>query len=584
MIAPADLLQLEWRNPWWLLLALQPLLLAGLLRLRRHRLLHYADAHLLPWAVSGQRQRAESGWRRAANLLFWLMLAGALAGPRLPLPGDQGGQAPSVPRHDMDIAIVLDVSPSMRAQDGDLAAGTDRLSRAKLKLLDLKQRLRGERIGLLAFSGEAGVLMPFARDTGLLDHYLQLAQPTLFDDAGTGLAAALRLALAQHDGKRSLAVLLVSDGEVSALSGDAGNAALAAARALRAAQVPLYVLALGSEQGATIPLPDGGVAEESGTPVISRLDKAGFSALAATTGGRLATLTNDDNDLAALYDRGMLTLRAQSTHKDSTRNWQELYPWLLAPALLLFLLSALNQRQLALAALAVAASSAHAAPDASEWNAYQSYRQHDYLLAQQQYALQGGYSARMGEGASAFRRRDYGYAVKQFTEALLLARTLDQRADALFNLGNSYYYAGNLIAALDALQGVLRYRNDEKARANLARVTAQIKPGAAPFSNGPARNRGRALGEGEVAGGDAPVEMENVKDKESPRVLQQEDTANAEQARGARSKLSASAFGQADVRAAQKKMELLRDQPAQLAKRLMTQDRSQDSAGDLRPW
>ncbi len=51
---------------------------------------------------------------------------------------------------------MLDVSPSMQAQD----IAPQRLLRAKLKLLDLLPRLHGERVGLIVFSGNAGLLMP----------------------------------------------------------------------------------------------------------------------------------------------------------------------------------------------------------------------------------------------------------------------------------------------------------------------------------------------------------------------------------------------------------------------------------------
>jgi Ca-activated chloride channel family protein len=578
VIAFADLLQLDWRNPWWLLLALQPLLVAALLRLRRHRLLRYADAHLLPWAVSSQVAASESRARRAGHAVFWLLIACALAGPRLPAAGAHDDPKRAAPRHDMDLIVVLDVSPSMRAQD----VTPDRLTRAKLKLLDLSRRLRGERLGLIAFSGEAGVLMPPTRDRALLAHYLPLAQPELFEDAGTQLAFGLRLALAQRDGERGLAVLLVTDGEASALSGASGNAALAAARELNAARVPLYVLAVGSEQGATIPSPDGGVVEENGAPVVSRLDAAGFGALAATTGGRLARISGDDGDLAQLYDRGMLTLRAAGPHPDGTQAWRELYPWLLAPALLLWLLLSITPRGAAVAALALAATSAHAG-GADAWReAYQSYRKQDYLLAQQRYAQQDGWEARMGEGASAYRRKDYGHAVKQFTEALLLARTPNERADALFNLGNSHYLAGNKRAALDALQDVLRYRDDAKARANLARVTAQMKAAPAPAGEGVSGRRGRGLGQGDNPGGEAPMGMEAT--KEQPQVWQEQDGPGSEEARGAGGRQQGEVDAQADVRAAQKKLELVRDQPDQLAKRLITQDHSPEATGAQRPW
>jgi len=578
MMAFADLLHVEWRNLWWLLVALQPLLLGLLLRLRRRRLLHYADAHLLPWAIHAGGSGGEPPWRRTANMLFWLLVAGALAGPRLPL--DIGTDTPgaTVPRHEMDVMLVLDVSPSMRTQD----VAPDRLARAKLKLADLRQRLRGERVGLIAFSGEAGLLMPFTRDTALLGHFLDLAQADLFEDSGTQLAGALRLAQAKlaAEGEGSKAILLVTDAEASALSGEPGNAALAAARELKQAQVPLYVLAAGTAEGGTIPLPDGGVAEDGGAAVVSRVDAAGFATLAESTRGKFARIAADDSDLSALYDRGILTLPSKPVGASSARAGRELYPWLLLPALLLWGWLQYGGRRAA-TALATAALLSTSAQAATEHDAYRAYRTQDYLLAQHLYAQQAGFAARMGEGTSAYRRKDYAYAVRQFTEALLAARTPEQRADALFNLGNSHYLAGNKPAALDAFQGVLRYRNDEKARANLARVSAQMKPAPAPAGEGVSGRRGRGLGQGANEGGDAPMGMEA--EKERPRVLMEEDGADAADARRQPGTDGGTPGREADLRAARKKLELVRDRPRKLHKRLLTQDRGDSPAG-ASPW
>lgn len=584
MIAVADLLQLEWRNPWWLLVALQPLLVTALLRLRRKRLLHYADAHLLPWAIRSGATGGERPWRRVANTLVWLLMAGALAGPRLPL--DSGSAvsreaAVAVPRHEMEVMVVLDVSPSMHAQD----VAPDRLSRAKLKLLDLQRRLRGERLGLIAFSGAAGMLMPPTADTTLLGHYLDLARTDLFEDGGTQLAGALRLALAQlagRDGKK--AILLVTDGEASALSGEGGNAALAAARELTQAGIPVFVLAVGTPQGGTIPLPEGGVMEDKGAAVVSRLDAPGFTALAQSGGGKLAQVADDAADLNSLYERGILALPAKPARAASTRAWRELYPWLLVPALLLWGWLQYGTRRAATALAAAAAallSTTAQAQQTTEHDAYQAYRAQDYLLAQHLYSRQPGFAARMGEGASAYRRRDYAYAVRQFTEALLLASTPRERADALFNLGNSYYLAGNKTAALDAFQGVLRYRNDDQARTNLARVTAQLKAVPAPAGEGVSGRRGRGLGEGENAGGDAPMSMEQ--EKEKPQVLMEANETDAAAARRGGIASATTAGTAADLRAARKKLELVRDQTLDLNKRLLTQDRAESQPGTT-PW
>ena len=215
MINWAELTQLEWAQPWWALLALQPVMMALLLKLRRNQVMHYADAHLLAWVVRGNLGVKHGFWNRLINFAAWILLACAIAGPRLPLLGDNEQQVKQ--RHEMDIMVILDVSPSMQAQD----ISPQRLQRAKLELLDLLPRLHGERLGLVAFSGSAAQIMPLSRDYAALRYYLQIAEPALFDASGTAISSALELAMRKlpQDKTGSRAILLLTDAESSALSG-----------------------------------------------------------------------------------------------------------------------------------------------------------------------------------------------------------------------------------------------------------------------------------------------------------------------------------------------------------------------------
>ena len=51
-------------------------------------------------------------------------------------------------------------------------------------------------------------------------------------------------------------------------------------------QLPLFVLGVGSEAGAPVPLPDGGFAERDGVRVLSRMDTTTYGQWARSTGGR----------------------------------------------------------------------------------------------------------------------------------------------------------------------------------------------------------------------------------------------------------------------------------------------------------
>lgn len=459
MIGAVELAQLHWSHPWGWLLALQPALMATLGRLRSSKAQRYADPQLLPWAVWQGKAPASRG-RRAANLLAWILLACAVAGPRQALDarGLPGAPGPAV--HGMDVMVVLDLGVDRHPLGGQ----ANSLERARLQLLDLLPQLHGERLGLVVYGHGAGLLMPLNRDYHAFRYYLGLAQPSLFKGADTDLAGALALARKALQGRRSpsKAVLLLTSGRPAELSGAAGTALPATAAALRSAHIPLYVLDTA----------------RTATPSAAVLARD-----AALTGG---TLVRGDGQgvWKTLYRDGIRTLPGTGIPTSAAGAWKPLFGWFLAPALALLWVLHLPtgmrfQRagmilmcSVLLAGIAVPRPAA--AADATARQAYAAYRSHKFALAQAIYAQLPGYSGRMGEGASAYRLKAYPYAVRQFTAALLHANTNDQRADALFDLGNSEYRAGHYRAAADAYLGVLRYRQDHRARANLALAASQL--------------------------------------------------------------------------------------------------------------
>ena len=580
----AELLQLEWRAPAWGLFALMPGLFALLTRWRKQRWNRYAEPHLQAWALRQGAARQQNVWRSIGQWSFWLLLACALAGPRLPLEAALTTTTGTrQTRHDMDLMIVLDVSPSMAAID----IAPSRLARAKLKLQDLAARLQGERIGLIVFSGEAGLLLPLTRDTQTFVASLPLASEQLFDERGSYLAAALDLARHNlRDPKRSRAVLLLTDAEASSLSGALGNAAINAVQAFKTARIPLYVLAVASDVSAAIPLAEGGTLQQDGAPVLSHTDLAGYQALVDISGGSVAQVSDGDDDIGALYDRGIRVLRASKSGLDKTRSWRELFRYPLALALLLLVLNHLRwSRRSVLVALTIAVSSAAQANDSDWREAHQAYTQKQYLIAQQLYRKLDGFDARMGEGAAAYRRKDFAYANRQFTQALLQARQSTQRADALFNLGNSYYYAGDANAAADAFEGVLHYRpQDSRAKENLgrARGSLALRNNVIPPQNGIPGRRGRGRGDGEAIA-DNPLDLASEKDDTRPMASLNNKDAEKAQRLGASARDNAGEFA-ADRRAALKKLDLLSDHRAETFKQMLKQDAKREPPAGMPPW
>lgn len=525
MPAWSELQQLQWRFPWGaLLVALLPLLLGWLARRQQQQLARYADAALLPWAVLKSAPGVPTNGRRWIELLAWGLLALAAAGPRLPVALPGGSEEGPARPHVIDLMVVLDVSASMAATD----VAPDRLTRARLELADLLQRLHGERTGLLLYAGQAGVLLPPTDDKALFERALAQAGADLLAAPGSDVAQALRLAgqaLRVDDGapaSRSRAVLLVSDAESSTLDGAAGEAVQQAVQqavqALRTEGIPLFVLVMASRQGTTVLLPDGARAMQDGVPFISRPALGAWRRLAGNTGGALALVRDGGADWDALYDEGLARLPGTAVADTEARDWRELFMWPLALALflLLFCLLPPGTRHVAplgmllalwlggggvlpraeaadvLGARATTASTAQAAA--------QAWRDGQWQQALPLFERQGGYAGHMGAGAAAWKLRDPVTAARHFSQALLLARHDGERDDALYNLGNAHYVQGRWFSAAQAWRAVLLSRpGDARAAANLAHAEAQLakRAGGAPMRSD-LRGRRGFVAEGRV--------------------------------------------------------------------------------------
>lgn len=255
-------------------------------------------------AVLSAEARPELGRRKQALFSAGLLLAGLAV--MQPAGGAAGGgiqdglPAPGA----LDLLVCLDVSRSMLARD----LLPTRLARAQAEIRALAARARGDRLGLVAFAGEARLLLPLTQDLDLYAELVELAEPGSAGRGGTDLGAALDAALAAlpASAEGHAAILLLSDGE------DLEQTGAAAAARCAARGIPVHCLAFGSARGSKIALP-GAQGEEflrdrSGSEVLSAADLAGLRALALATGGSFTEAASAPQALERLYEeqlRGM---------------------------------------------------------------------------------------------------------------------------------------------------------------------------------------------------------------------------------------------------------------------------------------
>ena len=151
------------------------------------------------------------------------------------------------------------------------------------------QRLDGDEVALVLFSGSSFVQFPLTSDYATARRFLQSAKPGVISKPGTDVGDALKTALGAFDetsGSQRV-IVLITDGEAH----DAG--VLAAAQQAADQGVRLYTLGFGSPKGTPVPAFDQErpvcrpEIDENGLPVVSRLDEATLQEIARIGGGRV---------------------------------------------------------------------------------------------------------------------------------------------------------------------------------------------------------------------------------------------------------------------------------------------------------
>jgi Ca-activated chloride channel family protein len=261
---------LSFARPWLLLILLLPLAWWWWRRRRIAGGTRYSDLRLVS-AVSTRRWLPRlPPALRALAFAAWTIAA---AGPRL------GGAQVEVKKEGIAIVIAVDISSSMLAED---FAPSNRMEVAKQQAINFIRGRTADRIGIVAFAGEALTQVPITVDYPVLEQAVSDLRIGLLEDGtaiGTGLATAVNR-LRQAPGK-SKVILLLTDGENNRGTVDPRTAAGAAA----ALGIKVYTIGVGTEGEAPIPTGRGlsGFRYEI-LPV--KIDEPLLRDIAASTGGR----------------------------------------------------------------------------------------------------------------------------------------------------------------------------------------------------------------------------------------------------------------------------------------------------------
>lgn len=269
------------------LLALIPLMTLVYLLFRRWQKKateRWANKILLK-SIRGDYSKAKSTTRFVFFTIATLFLIVAIADPQ------EGSKLEQIKKSGIDIMICLDVSNSMKAED----LGPNRLENAKRAISQLIEKLKGDRIGIIVFGGDAYVQLPITTDYAAAKMFLSGIDTDIIPTQGTAIGNAIDLAKESFskESKNKKAIIVLTDGE------NHEDDALKSAEDALASGVLVYTIGMGSPEGTPIPVYKGGYKsgfkkDNQGNTVVTKLNEPMLQQIAAAGKGIYVRATNSN--------------------------------------------------------------------------------------------------------------------------------------------------------------------------------------------------------------------------------------------------------------------------------------------------
>ena len=289
---------------------------------RRRRLERFASSSLLAQLTPS----ASPARLRTKFIIYTLAVAFLIVAAARP---QVGSKLREEHQKGIEMMLVVDVSNSMLAEDFE----PNRLDRTKFAIDRVVESMKQDRIGVVAFAGEAQVQLPITSDYRMARAFARKLSPAMVRTQGTDLGAAIKLASmsfsSQSEGSRVM--ILITDGE------NHESDALEAAQAAAEKGIVIYTIGIGTPEGAPVMIGGEYLTDENGDMVVSKLDEKTLQKIASETGGAYVRATKQSIGLKEIVDR-LKELDESDLATTRFEAFDEQYQYPLAVALLLLLI------------------------------------------------------------------------------------------------------------------------------------------------------------------------------------------------------------------------------------------------------
>lgn len=246
-------------------------------------------------------------WKTGDKIRLFCVLSAALffvialAGPKI------GTEVREIQRRGVNMLIALDLSRSMNAED----VAPSRLEKAKFEINRLINRLQGDRIGLIVFTGEAFIQSPLTTDYSAIRLFLDIANTDQMPTGTTDFRSVINKAneafssMDDQNTEAANVLLFISDGENQGADYDS------VLEELIAQNVTVFSIGVGTESGGPIPRysPDnrnqvmGYFRDSQGSVVTTKLEPQVLREIANTGGGDFYAIRSGNDTLEPFFSR-----------------------------------------------------------------------------------------------------------------------------------------------------------------------------------------------------------------------------------------------------------------------------------------
>lgn len=255
-------------------------------------------------------------------------LAVALVNPKI------GTKLETVKREGVDIVFAIDVSKSMLAED----IAPNRLEKAKRVVSEIINNLASDRIGIIAYAGQAYPQLPITTDYGSAKMFLQSMNTDMLSSQGTAIDQAITLATTYYNDEEQTnrVLFVISDGE------DHSEGAVKAVDEAVDEGIKVFTIGIGTTKGGPIPIKANGITEsykkdQNGDMVITKLNDEVLGSIAKKGNGAYIDGSNTE-EVVEFVKETLSQMDKKEFEAKQFADFKDQFQWFLGGAILLLFL------------------------------------------------------------------------------------------------------------------------------------------------------------------------------------------------------------------------------------------------------